>query len=103
MARNNGSILAAAFVVAILFVSLPSPSSFVGFRSGPASQTTAPVRGAADMGRTMGSRVSMAAQPGGAPPNRINLAFLGFIAGMAVLGLLAAFFYGSYVGLGSSL
>eukprot|EP00403_Amphidinium_massartii_P020417 CAMPEP_0178399682 /NCGR_PEP_ID=MMETSP0689_2-20121128/15403_1 /TAXON_ID=160604 /ORGANISM="Amphidinium massartii, Strain CS-259" /LENGTH=102 /DNA_ID=CAMNT_0020020461 /DNA_START=83 /DNA_END=391 /DNA_ORIENTATION=+ len=102
MARRGSSpLLALAVVAAILYVSVPT-TSFVGFRSGMPSQTTAPVRGAAEMGRTMGSRVSMAAQPQGSP-NRINLAFLGFIAGMAVLGLLAAFFYGSYVGLGSSL
>ena len=34
---------------------------------------------------------------------RIPLWFVGTIAGIAALGLLALFFYGSYSGLGSSL
>jgi len=34
---------------------------------------------------------------------RIPLWFVGVVAGLAALGLLAIFFYGSYVGLGSSL
>jgi photosystem II PsbJ protein len=34
---------------------------------------------------------------------RIPLWFVGMVAGLAALGLLAIFFYGSYVGLGSSL
>jgi photosystem II PsbJ protein len=34
---------------------------------------------------------------------RIPLWFVGLLAGMAALGLLTIFFYGSYVGLGSSL
>eukprot|EP00403_Amphidinium_massartii_P027458 CAMPEP_0178403398 /NCGR_PEP_ID=MMETSP0689_2-20121128/17346_1 /TAXON_ID=160604 /ORGANISM="Amphidinium massartii, Strain CS-259" /LENGTH=76 /DNA_ID=CAMNT_0020024347 /DNA_START=172 /DNA_END=402 /DNA_ORIENTATION=+ len=75
--------------------------SFVGFRAPGQTQPLRMETGVRNQGSL--SRVSMSAQPGGAPPNRINLAFLGFIAGMAVLGLLAAFFYGSYVGLGSSL
>mmetsp|Transcript_74565 Transcript_74565/g.139225 ORF Transcript_74565/g.139225 Transcript_74565/m.139225 type:complete len:103 (+) Transcript_74565:86-394(+) len=99
--RSSSSMLAIAFAVAVLYASFPAMTSFVGAR-GPAST---PLRGMTNMGQTMESRVSMSAAPGGAggPPTRINLAFLGFVAGMAVLGLLAAFFYGSYVGLGSSL
>nr|QBX97778.1 J protein of photosystem II [Chloroparvula sp. RCC696]QBX98334.1 J protein of photosystem II [Chloroparvula sp. RCC4572] len=34
---------------------------------------------------------------------RIPLWLVGVLAGLAALGLLAVFFYGSYVGLGSSL
>ena len=34
---------------------------------------------------------------------RVPLWFVGTVAGLAALGLLAIFFYGSYVGLGSSL
>ena len=34
---------------------------------------------------------------------RIPLWFVGVVAGLAALTLLAVFFYGSYVGLGSSL
>ena len=34
---------------------------------------------------------------------RIPLWFVGTLIGIAALGLLAVFFYGSYVGLGSSL
>mmetsp|Transcript_64158 Transcript_64158/g.152989 ORF Transcript_64158/g.152989 Transcript_64158/m.152989 type:complete len:107 (-) Transcript_64158:185-505(-) len=106
MARRGSSLLAVALIAAVVYVSLPALTpAFVGSKSvsqapalrGPNSQAAPAVD------RSSSSLVAMRAQPGGAPPNRINLAFLGFIAGMAVLGLLAAFFYGSYVGLGSSL
>eukprot|EP00403_Amphidinium_massartii_P021067 CAMPEP_0178399330 /NCGR_PEP_ID=MMETSP0689_2-20121128/15226_1 /TAXON_ID=160604 /ORGANISM="Amphidinium massartii, Strain CS-259" /LENGTH=106 /DNA_ID=CAMNT_0020020107 /DNA_START=74 /DNA_END=394 /DNA_ORIENTATION=- len=106
MARNSSSIVTLALIAAIVYVSLPAfTPAFVGSKSvaaqAPALRGPGGYAAAAD--RVSSSSVVMNAQPGGAPPNRINLAFLGFIAGMAVLGLLAAFFYGSYVGLGSSL
>mmetsp|Transcript_64159 Transcript_64159/g.152991 ORF Transcript_64159/g.152991 Transcript_64159/m.152991 type:complete len:108 (+) Transcript_64159:97-420(+) len=107
MARRSGSsLLAVALIAAVVFVSLPALTpTFVGGKS--LSQAPPALRGpsasSAPADRSSASQTVVARQAGGAPPNRINLAFLGFIAGMAVLGLLAAFFYGSYVGLGSSL
>mmetsp|Transcript_3834 Transcript_3834/g.8348 ORF Transcript_3834/g.8348 Transcript_3834/m.8348 type:complete len:106 (+) Transcript_3834:75-392(+) len=105
MARSGSSLLTFALIAAVVYVSLPVlTTSFVGSKS--VSATAPALRGpgsyAASVDRSSTSTVAMRAQPQGSP-NRINLAFLGFIAGMAVLGLLAAFFYGSYVGLGSSL
>mmetsp|Transcript_33230 Transcript_33230/g.75701 ORF Transcript_33230/g.75701 Transcript_33230/m.75701 type:complete len:101 (+) Transcript_33230:82-384(+) len=97
--RGSSSILALALVALVAFQMVPT-SMFVGFRA-PMTQSQALK---VDSVRTVDS-VAMRAAPGGGagPPSRINLAFLGFFAGMAALGLLAAFFYGSYVGLGSSL
>mmetsp|Transcript_56126 Transcript_56126/g.131410 ORF Transcript_56126/g.131410 Transcript_56126/m.131410 type:complete len:102 (+) Transcript_56126:69-374(+) len=101
MARRSSSpVLALVLAAAILYVSAPS---FVGT---PAAAPRTTYRSVSVAGPAIESRVSMAAAPGGGAggaPTRINLAFLGFVAGMAVLGLLGAFFYGSYVGLGSSL
>ena len=46
-------------------------------------------------------QVSMAAT--GGEPQRLNLVFIGLLAGTAAIGLLALFFYGSYSGAGSGL
>mmetsp|Transcript_37657 Transcript_37657/g.86947 ORF Transcript_37657/g.86947 Transcript_37657/m.86947 type:complete len:105 (+) Transcript_37657:81-395(+) len=101
--RSSSALLAAVLAITLLYAGLPVlTSTFVG-TPGAFGKTSAPLRGVA----SSPSLVSMSAAPGGGgaggPPTRINLAFLGFFAGMAALGLLGAFFYGSYVGLGSSL
>ncbi|CAJ1375211.1 unnamed protein product [Effrenium voratum] len=45
--------------------------------------------------------VSMAAT--GGEPQRLNLVFIGLLAGGAAIGLLSVFFYGAYSGAGSGL
>lgn len=51
-----------------------------------------------------GLQISTAAGPGqGGQPNRINLLFVGTLAGTAVIGLIAILAYGAYSGAGSAL
>mmetsp|Transcript_13187 Transcript_13187/g.30034 ORF Transcript_13187/g.30034 Transcript_13187/m.30034 type:complete len:104 (+) Transcript_13187:67-378(+) len=103
MARRGSSCILSLALMALVVYSMMPASTFVGFRAPLTGQTQALRLTSV---QTQTGTVAMQAAPGGGAggaPTRINLAFLGFVAGMAVLGLLGAFFYGSYVGLGSSL
>mmetsp|Transcript_123474 Transcript_123474/g.335313 ORF Transcript_123474/g.335313 Transcript_123474/m.335313 type:complete len:105 (+) Transcript_123474:110-424(+) len=104
MARRCASAAPALALLACLALALaPAAVDFVApsSRAAPAAEGQALVRGHVLPERS--ADVSMAS--GGQPPapGKINLLFLGLLAGTAVIGLLALFGYGAYSGAGSSL
>mmetsp|Transcript_42138 Transcript_42138/g.91842 ORF Transcript_42138/g.91842 Transcript_42138/m.91842 type:complete len:105 (+) Transcript_42138:62-376(+) len=104
MAQRNASCLLALALLATAWFALPAPSSFIA--AGPPSTASAQGRSTLAQGLRLDSRslqVSANASGDSTPPGKINLLYIGLLAGTAAIGLLAVFFYGSYSGAGSSL
>mmetsp|Transcript_116118 Transcript_116118/g.315331 ORF Transcript_116118/g.315331 Transcript_116118/m.315331 type:complete len:104 (-) Transcript_116118:216-527(-) len=103
MARSSSCLLALAMLAGAAYVLAPAAESFVAPTPRGASGGPAP---ALAQGYEIEARApDVAAASGGQPPapGKINLLFLGLLAGTAVIGFLALFGYGAYSGAGSSL
>eukprot|EP00931_Biecheleriopsis_adriatica_P123640 TRINITY_DN986_c0_g1_i3.p1 TRINITY_DN986_c0_g1~~TRINITY_DN986_c0_g1_i3.p1 ORF type:complete len:107 (+),score=32.80 TRINITY_DN986_c0_g1_i3:69-389(+) len=103
--RSASSLLAMALVACAMYSLLPSEETFMAPQvtrgsSMPGSEASALAQGSLKP-EARATGVSMAAT--GGPSNKINLVFLGLLAGTAAIGLLSVFFYGSYSGAGSGL
>ena len=102
--RNGGLLLILAVLMAGTYFLLPAQESFVAPTPKAASLMgeESSVMVGAYQTQLRSSRMAMSAgyEPG--QPQKINLVFVGLLAGTAAIGLLALFFYGSYSGLGSS-
>ncbi|CAE8616595.1 unnamed protein product [Polarella glacialis] len=106
MARNTGSLLVVALAACAIYFLLPAAETFLAPQaprgsSMPGSEANTLAQGSAYQAEARSSRVIVKAT--GDPPQKINLLFLGLLAGTAALGLLAVFAYGSYSGAGSGL
>mmetsp|Transcript_28889 Transcript_28889/g.77125 ORF Transcript_28889/g.77125 Transcript_28889/m.77125 type:complete len:105 (-) Transcript_28889:84-398(-) len=104
MARRGAScLLALALLAAAACVLAPAAQSFLAPapRGAPGGAPPALARGCELEARAPGVSAASGGQP--PAPGKINLLFLGLLAGTAVIGLLALFGYGAYSGAGSSL
>merc|ERR1719367_370680 len=106
-ARRGSSLLAlcisAAVALGMVIMLEESVGTFVTPRGAGASSQTGGVSSMADLKqpfRQLRTTVE-SGNPGG--PQKINLLFIGTLAGTAVIGLIALFAYGAYSGSGSSL
>ncbi|CAK9009690.1 unnamed protein product [Durusdinium trenchii] len=102
MARSS-NLLVLAVVACATYMLLPS-ESFVAPQvlRGNAQQETGALAQAPSF-QTEGRSVQVSMAATGGEPQRLNLVFIGLLAGTAAIGILAVFFYGSYSGAGSGL
>merc|ERR1719232_2135085 len=104
-ARRGSSLLAfcisAAVVLGMVIFLEASVGAFVSPRGTGASSQTGSVTSMADLKQPFRLHTTVESGPGG--PQKINLLFIGTLAGTAVIGLIALFAYGAYSGSGSGL
>eukprot|EP00449_Zooxanthella_nutricula_P027473 CAMPEP_0198526846 /NCGR_PEP_ID=MMETSP1462-20131121/24196_1 /TAXON_ID=1333877 /ORGANISM="Brandtodinium nutriculum, Strain RCC3387" /LENGTH=103 /DNA_ID=CAMNT_0044256633 /DNA_START=1 /DNA_END=309 /DNA_ORIENTATION=+ len=100
--RSSGTLLATALVASAIYAMMPQQETFVA--PSPSSHrvgSTPLAQGYELQARDVG--VGMSAQTptenqGLTSPRKINLLFIGLVAGSAAIGLFALLFYGSYSG-----
>mmetsp|Transcript_22987 Transcript_22987/g.44063 ORF Transcript_22987/g.44063 Transcript_22987/m.44063 type:complete len:110 (-) Transcript_22987:152-481(-) len=108
VARRRNSLVAVCISAAVVFgmviVLASSMSAFVAPRGAGASSTqTGSATSTAELKQPVRQlRTSVESGPPQGP-QKINLLFIGTLAGTAVIGLVALFAYGAYTGSGSGL